>query len=241
MDGTERTALEQLLKDARAVLFDFDGPVTDLFRDESTAPVAAEIKKKVLGIWGHLDPDVEACDDSHGILTHLSDMYDRPAATPWDPRALKEAEAIVTEHEHAAVQSATLAPHVVRLVNALSRLGMRLVIVSNNADGPVREFLEKKNLRFDHVVGRDPNQLRLMKPNPSSVLRALKHLRLPPEEAFLIGDQLTDLRASQDAKTRFLGYTQSEERAKEMREQKAYRVVRSHEPLIDAAVSLLRS
>ncbi|MGW1165403.1 hypothetical protein [Streptomyces sp. NPDC002550] len=67
---------------ARAVLLDFDGPVTDLFGDESTAPVAHEIKDVVRGIWGGLDRDVEECDDSHGILRLLGNMSDRPAAHP---------------------------------------------------------------------------------------------------------------------------------------------------------------
>ncbi|MGW0411100.1 HAD family hydrolase [Streptomyces collinus] len=242
MACTERTAPEVLLHDAHAVLFDFDGPVTDLFGRKSTAPVAAEIKKKVLGIWGHLDPDVEACDDSHGILRRLSDMYGRPAATPWDPRALKEAEAIVTEAEHVAVRTAVPAPHVERLVEALSHCGRRLVIVSNNADGPVREFLDKWKLHFDFVVGRDPQRLDLMKPHPASVKRALERLGGPePERAFLIGDQLTDLQAAHAAGIRFLGYTQSEERAELLRVKRANWVVKSHEPLIEAAEFLVRS
>ncbi|MDX2594231.1 HAD-IA family hydrolase [Streptomyces sp. WI03-4A] len=242
MGCTERTAPEVLFHDAHAVLFDFDGPVTDLFGDTSTAPVAAEIKKKVLGIWGHLDPDVEACDDSHGILRRLSDMYGRPTATPWDPRVLKEAEAIVTEAEHAAVRTAVPAPHVERLVEALSQRGRRLVIVSNNADGPVREFLDKWDLRFDFVVGRDPQRLELMKPHPASVERALARVGVKePEQAFLIGDQLTDLQAAHQAGIRFLGYTQSEERAELLRVKQANWVVKSHEPLIKAADSLIRS
>ncbi|MGW2417712.1 hypothetical protein ACWC0C_00390 [Streptomyces sp. NPDC001709] len=78
----ERVALRRLLLGAHAVLLDFDGPVTDLFGDESTAPVAHEIKDVVRGIWGDLDRDVEECDDSHGILRHLRNMSDRPAAHP---------------------------------------------------------------------------------------------------------------------------------------------------------------
>ncbi|MGW7817401.1 HAD family hydrolase [Streptomyces puniciscabiei] len=236
----ERVALQRLLRHAGAVLLDFDGPVTDLFGDRSTAPVAREIKDVVRGIWGKLDPDVEECEDSHGILRHLRDMYDRPAAEPRDPRALSEAEAIVTRHEYAAVKAAEPTRGVVRLVDALAGLGMRLVIVSNNSAGPVGEFLENNGLRarFEAVVGRDPYELRHMKPDPYAVHRALEILRLPADQALLIGDQLTDLTTARAAGTAFLGHTPSAERAREMRSRGADAVVHTHAPVIEAARSL---
>ncbi|MGW3168942.1 HAD family hydrolase [Streptomyces sp. NPDC001153] len=225
---------------ARAVLLDFDGPVTDLFGDESTAPVAHEIKDVVRGIWGGLDRDVEECDDSHGILRLLGNMSDRPAAHPRDPRAPAEAEAIVTRYEYAAVKAAEPTRGVVRLVDALAGLGLRLVIVSNNSAGLVREFLENNGLRsrFEAVVGRDPQELRHMKPDPYSVHRALEILRLPAAEALLIGDQLTDLQTARAAGTAFLGHTPSAERARQMRSRGADAVVHTHAPVIEAARSL---
>ncbi|MGW3512885.1 HAD family hydrolase [Streptomyces sp. NPDC000994] len=242
MAGTldERVALQRLLRGARAVLLDFDGPVTDLFRDESTAPVAHEIKDVVRGIWGRLDTDVEECDDSHGILRHLRDMFDRPTVTPRDRRALTEAEAVVTRYEYDAVKAAVPAPDVLRLVDALCDLGLRLVIVSNNSDGPVWEFLKNNSLqsKFDTVVGRDPHELRHMKPDPYSVRRALRLLDLPGTQTLLIGDQLTDLQAAQTAGTPFLGHTPSAERAREMRDHGADWVVQGHAPVVDAARSL---
>src|SRR6185369_14345050 len=102
----DREALRRLLGRTRAVLFDFDGPVCDLFGNASTAPVAKEIKKAVGDIWGTLDPDVEACEDSHGILQRIRDMFDRPATPPRSREALEQADAIVTRHEYEAVNSA---------------------------------------------------------------------------------------------------------------------------------------
>jgi phosphoglycolate phosphatase-like HAD superfamily hydrolase len=242
MDGEseERTVLRGLLSDADAVLLDFDGPVTDLFRGVSTAPVATEIKDVVRKIWGRLDPDVEKCDDSHGILRRLRDMYDSPVAPPLDPRALYEAEAVVTRQEYEAVREAEPAPDVVRLVNTLSDRGLRLLIVSNNADGPIWEFLKRWGIqsKFDTVVGRDPHELRRMKPDPYSVLSALRILGVPGLRTLLIGDQLTDLQAARGAGPRVLGHTPSAERAREMRDQGADWVVRSHVPVIRAALTL---
>lgn len=75
-ETTEPPRLRRLLGRARAVL-DFDGPVCDLFAGRSTQPVALEIKAMARKKWNSLDPAVEACDDSHGILHFLRDMLDR--------------------------------------------------------------------------------------------------------------------------------------------------------------------
>ncbi|MBD0425002.1 HAD-IA family hydrolase [Streptomyces sp. TRM S81-3] len=235
----EEEALSRLLGTARAVLFDFDGPVTDLFRGVSTAPVADEIKEAVRRHWGALDPDVEDCDDSHGVLLRVRDMLDRPASPPRDRAALDLAEAIVTRHEYEIVRTASPTPHLGALVEALLGLGMRLVIVSNNADGPVCEFLKSFDLqsKFEAVMGRDPKELRHMKPSPESVNRAVEHLALAPDECVLIGDQLTDLSAARAAGTRFIGCTRSPERAAEMMRRGADRVVSSLAPLVNAAKS----
>ncbi|GAA3139199.1 HAD family hydrolase [Streptomyces echinatus] len=238
----QRAALQRLLADVRAVLLDFDGPVTDLFGDESTAPVARKIKTTVRALWGTLDADVQECDDSHGILRRLRDMYDRPAPGPRDPRALVAAEAIVTDYEYEAVKSAVPAPRVGRLIDALFDRKLPLVIVSNNADGPIWEFLKGERLqrqaKIDFVVGRDPFELRHMKPDPDPVYRAMEHLGLPGGSCLLVGDQLTDLEAARAAGALFLGYTQSPERAAEMLDLGADCVVSSHEPLIEAVKSL---
>ncbi|MFE0255507.1 HAD family hydrolase [Streptomyces sp. NPDC059010] len=239
----ERETLLGLLEHADAVFLDFDGPVCDLFGDASTAPVAREIKKAVRAVWdSDLGPDIERCDDSHGILRHVRDLYEGPLPVP--PRlreAIAEAEEIVRRQEYAAIDSARPAPDVTGLVTALRDMGMRLAIVSNNAPGPVESYLERKGLRwaFKEVIGRDPHEPRHMKPHPDSVDRALESLGgLPPSACVLIGDQITDLQAAQAAKTRFIGYTRYPRRAAEMLELGADAVVSSHAPLIGAAEAL---
>ncbi|MEV7032776.1 HAD family phosphatase [Streptomyces sp. NPDC093272] len=246
----QRAALRRLLthpdEDGRAgaVLLDFDGPVTDLFRGRSTAPVADRIKEAVRAFWGPLDADVESCDDSHGILRRLRDMYDRPASAPRDPRALLAAEKIVTAYEYEVVETADPAPHALRLIDVLADHGIPLVIVSNNADGPIWEFFKSAKVQRQEkvtaVVGRDPLELRNMKPDPDSVLRAVDLLGTRPGRCLLVGDQITDLQAAQRAGAPFLGYTQSSERAARMLDLGAYCVARSHEPLINAVESLSR-
>ncbi|OSP43586.1 MULTISPECIES: HAD family hydrolase [unclassified Streptomyces] len=243
MDDTlnDQRALRQLLSTARAVLFDFDGPVTDLFGGNPTQPVAERIKSVVRPLWGPLPQDIEECRDSHVILRLLRDAYDQPALTALGPRPLTEAEAIVTSQEYDAVASADPVPGVTAAVDALLRAkGTALAIVSNNSDGPVWEFLKRHGLQsgFGVVVGRDPHELRHMKPDPYSVKQAVAQLGLEPADCLLIGDQLTDLEAALSAGTRFLGYSRSADRAKAMSRQGAELVITSYRPLIGAADEL---
>ncbi|MGN9763186.1 HAD family hydrolase [Streptomyces sp. SD31] len=238
----DQGTLLRLLENADAVLLDFDGPVCDLFGDVSTAPVADEIKDAVRSVSGpDLSPDVEDCDDSHHILRHIRNMYDGPLPVPpWLQKALELAEDIVAEQEFTAIDSARSAPHVIRLVSTLRVARKRLAIVSNNAPGPIRRYLKRMKVRreFTAVIGRDPQEPLNMKPHPDSLDRAAKSLGLRPAACVLIGDQITDLTAAQAAKTRFIGYTRSQERAAEMRRLGADAVVSSHAPLISAAEAL---
>lgn len=233
--------LAGLLASTRAVLLDFDGPVCDLFAGTSTAGVAARIKRRARRHWGPLAQEAEACDDSHDILQRLRDMYDTPAARPRGRRPLVVAERIVARQESRAVRTARPAPRLDGLVTSLRSLGMRLAVVSNNAEAPIRAYLRKHGIEDDFagVFGRDPRDARRMKPDADCVLRALGRLSLPASQCLLIGDKVTDLKAARSAGTCFLGYTQDPVCARDMREGGANAVVSSYDPLIEAAGTLL--
>jgi HAD superfamily hydrolase (TIGR01662 family) len=234
--------LRELLRDVDAVLFDFDGPICDLFGREPTAHIAEEIKVMARREWGALDRAVEDCHDSHGILQRLRDMHDRKTPVLRSRTPLDLANTIVTHHEYAAVDSAVQAPDLEPLLDVLVELGKRLVVVSNNAEDPVLQYLKHVDLpsRFEAVCGRDPHDPRRMKPDPDAVLRALRALDgLEPSKALLVGDQLTDLQAAKSAKVRFLGYTQDTRRRRQMKRNGADGVVASHAPVVGAARGLL--
>ncbi|WP_228044476.1 HAD family hydrolase [Streptomyces ferrugineus] len=232
----DRDTPRRLLERADAVLLDFDGPVCDLFGGACTAYIADEVKERARHEWGRLDPRVEACADSHGVLRHLADMAVRRPGGRRGTR-LDWADRIVTRHEYAAVLEAAPTPGASELVGELAQLGKTLLIVTNNAEGPVREYLERRNLlgHFTAVLGRDPHDPRLMKPHPDVVDRALAELGGPhPSRTLLIGDQLTDLAAAESAKVPFLGLTRHEGTAARMRHRGARSVVSSFEPLMRA-------
>ncbi|MGC9544590.1 HAD family hydrolase [Streptomyces sp. UG1] len=236
----DRDTPHRLLERADAVLLDFDGPVCDLFRGACTAHIADEVKERALDEWGWLDPRVKACADSHGVLRHLADMAVRRPGGHRGTR-LGWADGIVTRYEYAAVLRAAPTPGASELVGELDRLGKTLLIVTNNAEGPVREYLERRNLlrHFTAVLGRDPHDPHLMKPHRHVVDRALAELGRPnPSRTLLIGDQLTDLAAARSAQVPFLGLTRDERTAALMRHGGAHSVIASFEPLMSALSTL---
>ncbi|MEU5954834.1 HAD family hydrolase [Streptomyces sp. NPDC047525] len=241
---SEQDVLVRLLNSAEAVLLDFDGPICDLFYGKPTAPIAALIKDQARGVWGTLTPEVEACVDSHGLLQCLRDMLEPDShGLTRDPMPLKFAESVVREFEVEAVQTARPADRVQDLVDHLRGLGKSLVIVSNNAEEPVREYLDGVGLlpQIKGIFGRDPDEPRHMKPDPDCILRALAYLGLTqsPNSCLMVGDQLTDLEAARAAKTPFLGYSTA--LAAEMKTSGAAWAVTSHQPTIEAAQVLMAS
>ncbi|MFJ8633791.1 HAD family hydrolase [Streptomyces sp. NPDC093568] len=229
----EADTLRDLLRRTKAVLLDFDGPVCDLFGGACTAYIADEVKERAQREWGRLDPRVRDCADSHGVLRRLAERRpDGPAGARLD-----WADAIVTRHEYTAVRQAAATPGADELVLALARLEKALLIASNNSEGPVREYLERRYLlgHFTAVCGRDPNEPGLMKPHPDVVRRALSKIDgIHPSRTLLIGDQLTDLAAARAEGVPFLGFTRDEGTAAEMRRLGARSVVGSFEPVVGA-------
>ncbi|MFF3643779.1 HAD family hydrolase [Streptomyces sp. NPDC002564] len=238
-DGsTGRDVLAGLLRDARAVLFDFDGPVTRLFRGYPTAPVAEEIKSLLVEHGVTLPPAVRDSTDSHGLLQLLrTEVFSAAKPAPGDQKVLELAEGIVTDHEYRAAARALPEEHIASLLSGLDGRGRRLVIVSNNAAGPVTAYLERTSLAqlFEGVFGRDPRELRHMKPDPDCVRRALRHLALPARDCLLVGDQLTDLTAARAVGMPFLGYARTDAVAEAMRRRGADWAGTSLEPVARAA------
>ncbi|MFF8657747.1 HAD family hydrolase [Streptomyces huasconensis] len=234
--------LPGLIAGARALLFDFDGPVTPFFEHYRTAPIAQDIKTLLSERGVPLPPDVRASADSHGLLHLLrSDVVTAAKPGPEDQKTLELAEGIVTSHEYRAARHAVPSAHIEALVTALAGLGKRLVIVSNNADGPVRAYLERVGLgtHFEAVFGRDPHELRRMKPHPHSVEAALRHLGVEAADCLLVGDQLTDLQAARAVGVPFLGHARNDAAARLLRREGAAWAGTSLLPLQQAAEGLM--
>ena len=82
------------------------------------------------------------------------------------------------------------------LLDLLRRHRIACALVTNNSRRSAETVLGRHDLRFDLVLTRDDGTT---KPDPQLFLDALARLRVPPEEAIVIGDAHLDLLAARAA------------------------------------------
>ncbi|WP_181765284.1 HAD family hydrolase [Streptomyces albidus (ex Kaewkla and Franco 2022)] len=201
-------AAGELIQAAGAVLFDFDGPLCDAFSGHPAVFVADELKKGAKSVWGDLPRGLDASVEAHAILRGLALAYSADRAPEQAALLHAELEKQLTQHEEIAVSSARPTPYAAELTVALRQRGKRLLVTTNNAAGAVRGYLRAQGIEglFDHVIGRDPSDPSLMKPDPYCVNRAVSLARLPARSCLMIGDQASDAEAARAAGVQFLGY-----------------------------------
>lgn len=177
-------AARALLARAEVVLFDFDGPLCDVFSHRPAPDVARKLE----------------------ALTDLRLMTDDPLEVlrltfQLAPLAGAAVEDALIEAETDAVTVAVPEMDGVAALRAFHSVGQRLGIVSNNSGQAVDVFLAALDLRelVTVVVGRAYRRPDLMKPDPWSLRRALATLDATSDSAVFIGDSMTDIEASHRA------------------------------------------
>jgi len=202
------TDARTLLWSARAVLLDFDGPVTPLM----PAPInmqTADAARIALAEHG-IDPvEVRQTSDHLAIL--------RWAGTH-APEALTDVETACTAAELEAARTSHPTPGSHELMASLSAAGVPVVIVTNNAADSAEAYLARWGLarHILGVVGRPQGKPTLMKPNTHTVEVALGIVRVMPNEAVLIGDSVSDVQVAHAAGVRALGFAKNPQRGKEL-------------------------
>ncbi|MEU2403945.1 HAD-IA family hydrolase [Streptomyces rubiginosohelvolus] len=182
------------------VLFDFDGPVCDVFAGHPAPGVALELAAILAQIDATTGEQALETDDPMEVLRLA------PRAGEDAVRRIEEA---LTAAEVSAVKAAgTPVTGAVDSLRAAHRSGRRVAIVSNNSAACVREFLTLHDLdRFVHqVIGRSPNRPDLMKPSPFSLEEAAKELGVRASTCTLIGDSTTDIEAAARAGSMAIGF-----------------------------------
>ncbi|MEV1020515.1 HAD family hydrolase [Streptomyces sp. NPDC050264] len=226
---SESDRLAELVRGVRHVLFDFDGPICRLFAG-IPAPVIAREQVHWLdeqGLGEVLTTAERTDEDPHGALRSLG--LQRP-----DSDLVIEMEKRLTEQELRAVHSAWPTEHADPLIRTWTAVGARLAITTNNSPEAARRYIEGRGLSgcFEpHIYGRTQD-LRLLKPDPYCLNRALRAMGAAPGGALMIGDTPTDLYAAQAAGVAFLGYARSERKAGRLRDAGARRVIGSLEPIL---------
>ncbi|MEU3993664.1 HAD family hydrolase [Streptomyces platensis] len=192
--------LTEVLGATSGVLFDFDGPICDVFAGRPAPGVARELSEVVARHDAALGGKAAGVDDPLEIL--------RLAMQGGEP-AIQAIEESLTKAEVSAVKVAgPPVPGAVAALEAAHSSGRKVAVVSNNSTACVRAFLMLHGLRHlvDEVVGRAAYRPDLMKPDPHSLLLAAAQLRVRPNHCTLIGDSVTDVVAARAAGAMSIGF-----------------------------------
>ncbi|MGW9302272.1 HAD family hydrolase [Streptomyces cyaneofuscatus] len=182
------------------VLFDFDGPVCDVFAGHPAPGVAREMAAILAQIDATTGGRALETDDPMEVLR---------LAPRVGEDAVRRIEEALTAAEVSAVKAAGIpVKGAVDSLRAAHGSGRRVAIVSNNSAACVREFLALHDLdRFVHqVIGRSPNRPDLMKPSPFSLEKAARELGVRASTCTLIGDSTTDIEAATRAGSMAIGF-----------------------------------
>lgn len=198
------------------VLFDFDGPIADLFAGHPAAGVAARLRTDLAG--RRLLPDrVADSTCPHAVVR---------TAVRHHHYLEGELEARLAAEEIRAAATAEPTPGALEAIETLAASGVQLAVVTNNAASAIRAFLARHAVTAfgPHVYGR--TELRLMKPHSNVVLRAIVGLGVEPADCTMVGDTPTDAQAARRAGVAFIGYDARPGAGRQLRDAGVTRVIR---------------
>ncbi|MFF1714934.1 HAD family hydrolase [Streptomyces sp. NPDC058268] len=226
----ESEKLRELIKRARFVLFDFDGPICRLFARHKADLIAGEQVRWLerRGLHVLLTDEEREGPDPHAVLHALARR--RPGSD-----LVVELEEWLTQQELMAVSSARPTEHADLLITTWHAMGSHLAVATNNSPRAVANYLENHGISHcfaPHIYGRTQN-LHLLKPHPYCLNRALSAMGAEPSAALMIGDASTDYEAAERAGVAFLGYARNEREVAELRAAGADCVVGSLEPVLE--------
>ncbi|MFD7876289.1 HAD family hydrolase [Streptomyces sp. NPDC059766] len=203
---SEADELHELVARTRYVLFDFDGPICRLFSGHPADVIARDQVRwlDIRGLGGMLTKEERFSSDPHGTLSSLHGRY--PGSD-----VIAGLEENLTRHELRAARVAMPTAYADPLIRTWVAVGTRLAVVTNNSARTVASYLTGRGLYgcFDpHIYGRT-QELRLLKPHPDMLNRALRAMGAAPDASLMIGDALSDHAAARAAGVRFLGYARN--------------------------------
>ena len=148
----------------KAVIFDMDGTITKPYFDFN-------LIRREIGLDENSEPLLEAMEKM-------------------SPPDRAKAEEILHLYEQKAIEASELNDTAAETLSTLRSKGIPVGILTRNTKSNAYAVLEKHNLQFDAVIGREDGPV---KPDPFGVLELCKQFEVEPHETLVVGDYLFDL------------------------------------------------
>jgi phosphoglycolate phosphatase len=178
----------------RALIFDFDGTL-------ATAPYDfAAMRRWVVSAaerYG-VKPDALSGLKILEAIARAAAILGQAGA---DFRA--EAEAAVRVKEIAAARQGCLLRGAISALERLRAAGFAIAVISRNCEEAVSIILGKRELPCEVLLARD--HVRLVKPHPHHVRRALSRLKVKANQCLMVGDHTMDIEAGHALRMRTVG------------------------------------
>ncbi|MEX0169719.1 HAD family hydrolase [Streptomyces sp. LMG1-1-1.1] len=225
---THDDPLTETLANARVVLFDFDGPVCDVFAGLPAPEVAGELTDLLAAENEAAGAKASQTDDPIEVL--------RIAYEADTELGQKIEQALTAAEVRAVAVAGQPTPGAAEALRAAVSAGRGVAVVSNNSAECVRVFLGLHGLYeyVTEVVGRPSEQPHLMKPNPFPLITAAELMHADVSSCTLIGDSLTDIQAAHAAGAAVIGYANKPHKSEAFAEARADVVIQDMQSIADA-------
>lgn len=196
------SSVEDVVRNRRYLLLDFDGPVCSVFSGLSSRDAVAMLLREF----------------DHPVPQHVSDSTDPfdvlHYAAELSPAAASAVERSLTAIECTAIRSARPTSSADAVMTRAVENGLHVAIVSNNSVAAVTEYLERQRLSqlVSYVSARTGGEVRQLKPSPYLLEMACKQLQAAPAECLFVGDSVTDITAGDAADIATIAYANRPEK-----------------------------
>lgn len=193
----------EIIAGAKALLLDFDGPITALMPPPLNAQAAEGARAALKGL--PLPNEIRTTTDHIAVLRFAGEHY---------PERFASVERACSEAEVECARTSSPSPEAERLIDSARRRSVPIAIVSNNSANAVRGFLTRFSWAGlpDALACRPPEAVSKLKPDPLLVIKALQMLGADAGGSVFVGDSVSDVQAGRAAGVKVVGLAKSPDR-----------------------------